>query len=155
MLKNCNYMKATERPSMTPKESKEFTEIYYDLNERILAVLSKAKTMNDAKEALGMLENMAKYELPEAKTMYGLALLMEGKPWSDLKKGLQWLKNGAEAAAAYEHPANFSMFQYGLVLLEGKLGVQADPITGKYWIDKAAAAGYKPAVKEQKKRWNR
>lgn len=138
---------------MTPDESKEFTEIYYDLNKRILAVLSKADTMNDAKEALGMLKNMAKYELPEAKTMYGLALLMEDKPWYDSKNGLRWLKNGAEAAAAYEHPANFSMFQYGLVLLEGKLGVPADPIIGKYWIDKAADAGYEPARKEQNKRW--
>ena len=138
---------------MTPEESKEFTEIYYDLNERILAVLSKAKTMNDAKEALGMLKNMAKYELPEAKTMYGLALLMEDKPWYDSKNGLRWLKNGAEAAATYEHPANFSMFQYGLVLLEGEHGIPADSITGKYWIDKAAAAGYEPAIKLQRKRW--
>jgi len=140
---------------MSAAESKEFTEIYSDLNKRILAVLSKAKTMNDAKEALGMLENMASYELPEAKTMYGLALLMEGKPWYDLKNGLLWLKNGAEAAAAYEHPANFSMFQYGIILVDGQLGVPADPITGKYWIDKAAAAGYEPAKKEQDKRWSR
>ena len=65
---------------MTPQESKEFTEIYSDLNKRILAVLSKAKTMNDAKEALGMLENLAGYDLPQAKTMYGLALLMQDKP---------------------------------------------------------------------------
>lgn len=140
---------------MTPEESKEFTEIYYDLNERILAVLSKAKTMNDAKEALGMLENLAGYDLPQAKTMYGLALLMQDKPWYDTKKGLLWLKKGADEADGNEHDASFSMFQYGLVLVDGQMGVPADPVTGKYWIDKAAAAGYKPAVKEQKKRWNR
>jgi len=138
---------------MTPDESKEFTEVFNTLNKQIIAILSKAETMNEALEALGMLENMANYELPEAKTMYGLSLLMEGKPWYDSKKGLLWLKKGAEAAAGYDHPANFSMFQYGLVLLEGKLGVTADPVTGKYWIDKAADAGYDPAIKEQKKRW--
>ncbi len=143
------------RPSMTPQESKEFTEIYSDLNKRILAVLSKAKTMNDAKEALGMLENLAGYDLPQAKTMYGLALLMQDKPWYDTKKGLLWLKKGADEADGNEHDASFSMFQYGLVLVDGQMGVPADPVTGKYWIDKAAAAGYKPAVKEQKKRWNR
>lgn len=140
---------------MTPQESKEFTEIYSDLNKRILAALSKAKTMNDAKEALGMLENLAGYDLPQAKTMYGLALLMQDKPWYDTKKGLLWLKKGADEADGNEHDASFSMFQYGLVLVDGQMGVPADPVTGKYWIDKAAAAGYKPAVKEQKKRWNR
>ena len=140
---------------MTPQESKEFTEIYSDLNKRILAVLSKAKTMNDAKEALGMLENLAGYDLPQAKTMYGLALLMQDKPWYDTKKGLLWLKKGGDEADGNEHDASFSMFQYGLVLVDGQMGVPADPVTGKYWIDKAAAAGYKPAVKEQKKRWNR
>ena len=140
---------------MSAAESKEFTEIYSDLNKRILAVLSKAKTMNDAKEALGMLENLAGYDLPQAKTMYGLALLMQDKPWYDTKKGLLWLKKGADEADGNEHDASFSMFQYGLVLVDGQMGVPADPVTGKYWIDKAAAAGYKPAVKEQKKRWNR
>ena len=140
---------------MTPQESKEFTEIYSDLNKRILAVLSKAKTMNDAKEALGMLENLAGYDLPQAKTMYGLALLMQDKPWYDSKKGLLWLKKGADEADGNEHDASFSMFQYGIILVDGQLGVPADPITGKYWIDKAAAAGYEPAKKEQAKRWNR
>ena len=140
---------------MTPQESKEFTEIYSDLNKRILAVLSKATTMNDAKAAMGMLENLAGYDLPQAKTMYGLALLMQDKPWYDTKKGLLWLKKGADEADGNEHDASFSMFQYGLVLVDGQMGVPADPVTGKYWIDKAAAAGYKPAVKEQKKRWNR
>jgi TPR repeat protein len=111
--------------------------------------------MNDAKEALGMLENLAGYDLPQAKTMYGLALLMQDKPWYDTKKGLLWLKKGADEADGNEHDASFSMFQYGLVLVDGQMGVPADPVTGKYWIDKAAAAGYKPAVKEQKKRWNR
>ena len=138
---------------MTPQESKEFTEIYSDLNKRILAVLSKAKTMNDAKEALGMLENLAGYDLPQAKTMYGLALLMQDKPWYDTKKGLLWLKKGADEADGNEHDASFSMFQYGLVLVDGQMGVPADPVTGKYWIDKAAAAGYEPAIKEQEKRW--
>lgn len=140
---------------MTPQESKEFTEIYSDLNKRILAVLSKAKTMNDAKEALGMLENLAGYDLPQAKTMYGLALLMQDKPWYDSKKGLLWLKKGADEADGNEHDASFSMFQYGIILVDGQLGVPADPITGKYWIDKAAAAGYEPAKKEQDKRWIR
>ena len=143
------------RPSMSANEAKEFTKLFGELNERIIATLSAAETAAEAKQALGMLENMAGYDLPQAKTMYGLALLMQDKPWYDSKKGLLWLKKGADEADGNEHDASFSMFQYGIILVDGQLGVPADPVTGKYWIDKAAAAGYKPAVKEQKKRWNR
>lgn len=140
---------------MTPAEAKEFTKLFDQLNKQIIATLSAAQTMSEAREALGMLENLAGYDLPQAKTMYGLALLMQDKPWYDTKKGLLWLKKGADEADGNEHDASFSMFQYGLVLVDGQMGVPADPVTGKYWIDKAAAAGYKPAVKEQEKRWNR
>ena len=141
------------RTPMTPDEAKEFTKLFSKLNERILTTLSAAETMAEAKEALGMLENLAGFDLPQAKTMYGLALLMQGKPWYDTKKGLLWLKKGADEADSSDHDASFSMFQYGLVLVDGQLGVPTDPITGKYWIDKAADAGYEPAIKEQKKRW--
>ena len=49
----------------------------------------------------------------------GLALLMVGKPWYDLKKGLEWLRKGAEEAAARtEHVAadyqRLILFCYGL-----------------------------------------
>ena len=141
------------RPAMSANEAKEFTKLFGELNERIIATLSAAETAAEAKQALGMLENMAGYDLPQAKTMYGLALLMQDKPWYDSKKGLLWLKKGADEADGNEHDASFSMFQYGIILVDGQLGVPADPITGKYWIDKAAAAGYEPALKEQEKRW--
>ncbi len=143
------------RPPMTPKEAKEFTKLFSKLNEKILAALSAAQTMAEAKQPLEMLENLAGYDLPQAKTMYGLALLMQDKPWYDTKKGLLWLKRGADEAEGNEHDASFCMFQYGIILLDGELGVTADPITGKYWIDKAAAAGFKPAIIEQNKRWNK
>lgn len=141
------------RTPMTPREAKEFTKLFGQLNERILSALSAAKSIAEAKEPLRMLENLAGYDLPQAKTMYGLALLMQDKPWYDSKKGLLWLKKGADEADGSEHDASFSMFQYGIVLVDGQMGVSADPVTGKYWIDKAAAAGYEPAIKEQEKRW--
>lgn len=69
--------------------------------------------------------------------MYGLALLMVDKPWYDLKKGLEWLRKGAEEAAARtEHVAADSIYQYGIILLDGQFGVPRDPVEGKYWIDK-------------------
>ncbi len=138
---------------MTHMEAKEFTEIFSQLNKRILSALKAAKTLAEAAEPLKMLENLAGYDLPQAKTMYGLALLMQDKPWYDSKKGLLWLKKGADEADGNEHDASFSMFQYGVILVDGKMGVPADPVTGKYWIDKAAAAGYGPAQTEQNRRW--
>ena len=90
-----------------------------------------------------MLHEMAKYELPQAKTFYGLALLMEGKPWYDVEKGSKWLRKGAEEAEKAEHDASYSMYQYGLMLLDGLQGVRQDPVNGKYWMDKAAEGGFK------------
>ena len=87
---------------MTPREAKEFTKLFGQLNERILSALSAAKSMAEAKEPLRMLENLAGYDLPQAKTMYGLALLMQDKPWYDSKKGLLWLKKGADEADGNE-----------------------------------------------------
>jgi len=141
------------RSPMTHMEAKEFTEIFSQLNKRILSALKAATTIADASEPLKMLENLAGYDLPQAKTMYGLALLMQDKPWYDSKNGLLWLKKGADEADGNEHDASFSMFQYGVILVDGKMGVPADPVTGKYWIDKAAAAGYEPAQTEQNRRW--
>ena len=143
-----------DRPYMSQAEAKEFTKIYNDLNKKIASVLLSATTLAEAEDGLRMLEGLAGYDLPEAKTMYGLALLMVNKLWYDLKKGLEWLRKGAEEAAARtEHVAADSMYQYGIILLDGQFGVPRDPVEGKYWIDKAADAGSKLAIKEQNKRW--
>ena len=101
-----------------------------------------------------MLEGLAGYDLPDAKIMYGLAFRMVDKPWYDLKKGIVWLRKGAEeAATTTEHMAADSMYQYGFILLDGQFGVPRDPVEGKYRIDKAAESGSKMAIKEQKRRW--
>ena len=47
-----------------------------------------------------------------------------------------------EADELKEHFAAESMYQYGMILLDGLHGVPRDPITGKYWIDKAAGMGF-------------
>ena len=142
------------RPFMTPREARRFTKEYMTLNKMISNQLVAAETMGEAKQGLDMLKEMAKYELPQAKTFYGLALLMEGKPWYDVEMGTKWLRRGAEEAEVAEHDASYSMYQYGLMLLDGLQGVQQDHIHGKFWMEKAADAGFRPAIKEQKKRWN-
>jgi len=142
------------RPYMTLAEAKEFTKLYNHLNKQITSILLSATTIDQAQDSLDMLKGQAGYDLPEAKTMYGLALLMVDKPWYDLEKGLDWLRKGAEEAAARtEHVAADSMYQYGIIILDGQFGVPQDPVEGKYWIDKAADAGSKLAIKEQNRRW--
>ena len=129
------------RPYITPKEARKFTKEYVKLNKMLTARLVVAESIAEAKEALEMYKGLAQYELPQAKTFYGLALPMEGKPWYDVKKGEQWFKMEAEEAAAAEHDASFCMYQYGLMQ-----GIRKDTITGKYWMEKAAATGFKPAA---------
>ena len=141
------------RPYMTEKEARRFTKNYMKLNKMLSNQLVLAETKAEAKQPLEMLHEMAKYELPQAKTFYGLALLMEGKPWYDVEKGTKWLRKGAEEAEKAEHDASYSMYQYGLMLLDGLQGVRQDAVRGKYWMEKAAANGFKLAVKEVKHRW--
>ncbi len=40
-----------------------------------------------------------------------------------------------------------------MVADQGVYKVPRDPITGKYWIDKADGWGFEPAINEQNKRW--
>ena len=147
-------MMDSTRSYMTPAEAKEFTKLYNHLNKQITSILLSATTIDQAQDSLDMLKGLAGYDLQEAKTMYGLALLMIDKPWYDFEQGLDWLRKGAkEAAARTVHVAADSMYQYGIILLDGQFGVPRDPVEGKYWIDKAADAGSKLAIKEQNRRW--
>ncbi len=141
------------RPYMTPKEARRFTKEYMKLNKMISNQLVAAESMGEAKQGLDMLKQLASYDLPQAKTFYGLALLIEGKPWYDVEKGSKWLRKGAEEAEKAEHDASYSMYQYGLMLLDGLQSVKKDTVWGKYWMEKAAANGFKLAIKEQRKRW--
>lgn len=135
------------RPYMTEKEARRFTKDYMKLNKMISNQLVAAESMGEAKQGLDMLKQLASYDLPQAKTFYGLALLMEGKPWYDVEKGSKWLRKGAEEAEKAEHDASYSMCQYGLMLLDGLQGVKKDTVWGKYWMEKAAANGFKLAKK--------
>ena len=99
--------------------------------------------------ALDRLEEMATEDnaMPAAKTLYGLAYLMEDKPWYDFERGFEAVKDAAES----EEP--FCWFIVGSLYLNGKPELPKDPISAKYWIDKAADAGYKDAVVIQELQW--
>ena len=86
-------------------------------------------------------------DTPAAKTILGLAYLLEEKPWYDCKRGFQAISEAAEG----EEP--FCWFILGSLYLNGRADIKKDPILAKYWIKKAADKGYKDAVVILEKQW--
>ena len=128
---------------------KQFTKDFTRLNKSLLQKLTLAQTTEEAQRGLDMLEGLATQENSPvaAKTMYGLAYLMEDKPWYDFERGFQLIKEAAES----DEP--FCWFMLGSLYLNGKPDLPKDPISAKYWIEKAADAGYKDAVVIQELQW--
>lgn len=122
------------------------TPSYMDSANLFLASLAMAETTEKALKALDDMENEAK-ETPAAKTILGLAYLLEGKPWYDFKRGFQAIKDAAES----DEP--FCWFILGSLYLNGKPELPKDPILAKYWITKAADSGYKDAVVIRDIKW--
>ena len=122
---------------------------YTELNESILEHLTLAQTTEEAQEYLNMMEGLAIHENAPlvAKAMYGLAYLMEGKPWYDFERGFVALKEAADG----EEP--FCWFILGSLYLNGKPNLQKDLVSAKYWIGKAADAGCKEAASVYDLEW--
>ena len=114
-----------------------------------LSRLSKAETTEEVQKALDGMEKMAAEDNadPAAKTILGLGYLMEGKPWYDFERGFEAIKEAGES----EEP--FCWFILGSLYLNGKPELPRDPILAKYWISKAADAGYQDAVVIQELQW--
>lgn len=127
----------------------QFTKDFKELNESLVQKLMAAQTVEDAQGTLDMMEKLASQENSpaEAKTMYGLAYLIEDKPWYDFHKGFTAVKEAAES----DKP--FCWFILGSLYLEGKQGLPKDPILAKHWIEKAADAGYQDAIRLRELQW--
>ena len=127
----------------------QFTKDFIELNKSLIQRLMSAQTTEDAEGALDMMESLAsqKNSPAEAKTMYGLAYLIEDKPWYDFQKGFTAVKEAAES----DKP--FCWFILGSLYLDGKPDLPQDPVQAKYWITKAADAGYKDAAIIQELQW--
>ena len=122
------------------------TPSYMDSANLFLAGLAMAETTEKALKALDDMEKEAK-EIPAAKTILGLGYLLEGKPWYDFKRGFQAITEAAES----DEP--FCWFILGSLYLNGKPELPKDPISAKYWIEKAADSGYKDAVVIRDIKW--
>lgn len=85
--------------------------------------LKKAQTISEAKQSLQTLLELAEHGDVDALMMFGLALLMEDKPWYEAESG----RAALEKAADSESPV--AQYYLGMILLEGRRGISADPIT--------------------------
>lgn len=122
---------------------------YTDTASLLLARLKVAVKTEEIQVVLDRLEEMASEDnaIPASKTLYGLAFLMEDKPWYDFKRGFTAVQKAAEG----DEP--FCWFVLGSLYLNGKPELKKDPISAKYWIEKAAEAGYQDAVVVQELQW--
>lgn len=120
----------------------QVVKAYTDLNKSIIKHLSLAQSTEEAQEFLDMLEGLATHENAPlvAKTTYGMAYLMEGKPWYDFSRGFEAIKDAAEG----DEP--FCWFVLGSLYLNGKPDLSKDLVSAKYWLGKAANAGFEEAV---------
>ena len=119
---------------------------YMNTASLFLSRLAVAESTEEIQKALDGMEETAQ-DTPAAKTILGLAYLLEGKPWYDCKRGFQAISEAAEG----EEP--FCWFILGSLYLNGRADIKKDPILAKYWIKKAADKGYKDAVVILEKQW--
>lgn len=91
-------------------------------------------------EALQTLLELAEHGDVDALMMFGLALLMEDKPWYDAESGRAALEKAAES----DSPV--AQYYLGKFLLEGEHGISSDPITAKPLLEASANRGYPPAI---------
>lgn len=123
---------------------KQFSKDFTELTTLITQKLQAANSVEEVQQDLSMLESLAtnKNAPAPAKTIYGLAYLMEDKPWYDFRKGFDAVKEGANEAQENE---SFCWFILGSLYLNGKPDLPKDIISAKYWIKKAVDAGNKEA----------
>lgn len=128
-----------------PYTDKQFTKDFKELTAIITKRLQSADSTDEVQEELSMLEGLAtnKNAPAAAKTIYGLAYLMEDKQWYDFKKGFDAVMAGADEAQENE---SFCWFILGSLYLNGKPDLPKDIVSAKYWIKKAVDAGYKDAA---------
>ncbi len=135
-----------------PYSDKQFTKDITKLLRIIYGRLSSATSFGEVKEEFKMLEGLATQQnSPNSmKTLWGIAYLMEDKEWYDLEKGMSLIKEAAEKSDEREP---FCWFVLGELYLNGKKGIEKDPISAKYWLEKSAKVGYTPAVNRTELQW--
>lgn len=134
-------LKEHTKSNMSP-----YSPSYMDSANLFLSRLAMAETTEDIQKALEGMEETAQ-KIPAAKTILGLAYLLEGKPWYDFKRGFQAISEAAEG----DEP--FCWFILGSLYLNGRAEIKKDPILAKYWIKKAADKGFQDAAKFYNLEW--
>lgn len=143
-------MSLFRKKSPQDSDARQFSKDFITLIGHIIADLKAAESVEEVTAQFEMLKGLASHGMPQAVTFYGLAYMMDDKPWYDSQKGMDILKKAAEGDDAQ---SGFSKHELGKIYMEGRKGLAPDPVSGRYWIGKAAELGYRPAVKDMETRW--
>lgn len=120
--------KTAERKAM-----EELVKNLTQLLSMISGTLEEATEMEQAQPSLDMLAGLADKGCLDARYMLALTLLDERKPWHDAGKGKDMLEQAAERGYAD------AQFDLALMCYER---VTQDPVTGHYWMVRAADQGF-------------
>jgi len=100
-----------------------------------LRELKTADTLEKAQPSISHIQQLAEWGYPDAMEALGWLYSDERKPWYDSKKAVESWSKAAELGSGE------SMFDMGLFYLRGRNNLEPDPVTAKYWMERAAAAG--------------
>ena len=112
-----------------------------------LDYLKGCTCVEDAAPELELLRLYALSDRPDAKMLYGSALLESGKPWYDAVAGMRELQEGAVKGISLGYAGAWCMFIYGLSLLSGKHCGRVSDEVALWWMDAARRDGLPEAGK--------
>ena len=117
-----------------------YRRIFKQLTRTIMHQVEAAEELWEIDEALDLLWNLGDKGDLNAMVIYALILLMEDKQWYDSRQGLIILEEIADAGSLT------AQFLYGYKKLRGGKDIEQDPVTGMWWIRKAAENGHPDAM---------
>ena len=126
-------LKAMMRTALYRRTFKKFTRT-------IMQQVQAADELWEVDEELDLLWKLCDKGDLNAMVTYALIMLMEDKQWYDSRQGMIILEEAADAGSLS------AQFLYGYLKLKGRKDIEQDPVTGMWWIRKAAEDGYPDAI---------
>jgi len=117
------------------------------LLDKALGRLMMAETTEEAAEPLFYIHKLADMEHPHALAALGFIYADDTKPWYDKEKAVEYWQKAAEVDGGE------SFYDLGTFYFVGRKDQEIDPVSGKYYMNKAAAAGQKEAIEFLKYRY--
>lgn len=122
------------------RDKDNFLKDVGELMEIITGRLNSSTKTCEVSREMDMLRDLSDRGLPYAQYVLGIALLDQDKEWYDSSEGIEVLRKLADAGVG-DAQFDLALFHY-----HGAKDFPQDPITGHYWMRKAAESGFPAAV---------